>query len=64
MATTLVQIRMDEDLKAQATSLFEDLGLDMTTAIRMFLKKAVMHEGLPFDVQRENQNHEPIHTDD
>ena len=41
MASTLVQIRVDEDLKNEATSIFEQLGLDLPTAFRIFLKKSV-----------------------
>lgn len=39
MASTLVQIRVDEDLKNEASDIFERLGLDLPTAIRVFLKK-------------------------
>ena len=37
MATSVTQIRIDEDLKNQATAIFEELGLDFPTAVRMFL---------------------------
>lgn len=39
MASTLVQIRVDEYLKNEASDIFERLGLDLPTAIRVFLKK-------------------------
>lgn len=48
MASTLVQIRVDEDLKNEATDIFERLGLDLPTAIRVFLKKSVEESGIPF----------------
>ena len=38
MSTTLIQIRTDEEVKKQAKAIFEDLGLDMSTAINIFLK--------------------------
>ena len=38
MATTSITIRMDEKLKKQAEILFEDMGLNMTTAFTMFAK--------------------------
>ena len=41
MATTNINIRVDSDLKAQAEELFSDLGMNMSTAIIMFLKSAV-----------------------
>lgn len=48
MASTLVQIRVDEDLKNEATQIFEQLGLDLPTAFRIFLKKSVEERGVPF----------------
>ncbi|MCQ2337280.1 MAG: type II toxin-antitoxin system RelB/DinJ family antitoxin [Paludibacteraceae bacterium] len=52
MNTSTLQLRIDEDLKQQATALFEDLGFDLSTAIRIFLKKPVSEKGLPFDVKK------------
>ena len=51
MASTLVQIRVDEDLKNEATDIFERLGLDLPTAIRVFLKKSVEESGIPFNMK-------------
>ena len=51
MATTsLVQIRVDSTLKEQASKLYEDLGIDLSTAIRMFLKRSVLVNGVPFSM--------------
>ena len=44
----VLQVRVDDDLKNQATVIFEQLGMDLSTAIRMFLKKTIMEKGLPF----------------
>lgn len=44
----MIQLRVDDDLKQQATKVFEELGLDLSTAIRIFLKRSVMKNGLPF----------------
>ena len=44
----MIQVRVDDDLKVQATKVFEELGLDLSTAIRMFLKRSVMCKGIPF----------------
>ena len=49
MAT--LQIRVDDALKLEAERLFTSLGLDTSTAIRIFLKAAIEHAGLPFSVQ-------------
>ena len=58
MATSNINVRVDNDLKAQAEELFSDLGLNMSTAIIMFLKSAVSHDGLPFEVKRTVPNAE------
>ena len=51
MATVPTQIRIDEDLKKQAAELLSQLGLDMSSAMNIFLKQCVLHEGLPFNVE-------------
>lgn len=55
MASTLVQIRVDEDLKNEAASIYERLGLDLPTAIRVFLKKSVEESGIPFSLKVEKK---------
>ncbi len=52
MATTNINVRVDSELKQEAEALFDDLGLNMSAAITMFLKSAVSHDGIPFDVKR------------
>lgn len=59
MANTLMQIRVDENLKKEADKLFADLGLDTTTAVRIFLKTCLRKKGLPFRVQRQKSVKEP-----
>lgn len=54
MATTLVQVRVDEDLKNQATSVYDALGMDLSTAVRIFLKRSVMMNGVPFSMTLSN----------
>lgn len=46
--TNLIQIRIDSQLKIEANEVFEKMGIDMPTAIRMFLKRTVLEQGLPF----------------
>ena len=48
MATSLLQVRVEDSLKDQAAAVFENLGIDTSTAVRMFLKRAVMENGIPF----------------
>jgi len=43
-----VTIRVDKDLKDSAESLFNRLGMNMTTAMNVFLRKAVDEEAIPF----------------
>lgn len=50
MATVPTQVRIDEGLKKQATDLFAQLGMDMSSAMNIFLKQCVMRGGLPFEV--------------
>lgn len=50
MATTSITIRIDEKLKKQAELLFEDMGLNMTTAITMFAKAVVRQNKIPFEI--------------
>ena len=48
MATSLLQVRIEDSLKEQAAQVFEQLGIDTSTAVRMFLKRTVMENGIPF----------------
>lgn len=50
MATTSVTIRMEENLKKQAEMLFDEMGLNMTTAITMFTKAVVRQGKIPFEI--------------
>lgn len=52
-ATTSMSIRMDRVVKKQAQQLFKSLGMDMTTAINIFLRQALIRKGLPFEVTAE-----------
>ena len=49
MAT--IQLRVDDQVKKEATEIFEELGLDLSTAIRMFLKRSIAVGGVPFGMQ-------------
>ena len=50
MPTASLNIRIDSNVKKQAQELFNALGMDMTTAINVFLRKAIQRQGMPFDV--------------
>ncbi len=47
----LLQIRVDEELKNKANAIYNELGIDLSTAVRMFLKKSVLEGGIPFDTK-------------
>lgn len=52
MAT--INIRVDEQVKKEANQLFEELGLDMSTALNLFLRQAISYGGIPFEIKRAN----------
>lgn len=58
MATTNINVRVDSTLKQEAEALFMDLGLNMSSAINMFLRSAINHNGIPFEVKRPAPNAE------
>lgn len=55
MAT--LQIRIDDTLKKDADELFSSLGLDISTAIRIFLNASVENAGIPFSVRHKTIPH-------
>lgn len=55
MESVNVTARVDKNLKMEAETLFSDLGLNMSTAINMFLVRCVAEQGLPFDVKKANK---------
>ena len=48
---TVIQIRIDKELKDLATKTFASMGLDLSTAIRIYLRKTVLEKGLPFNLK-------------
>jgi len=53
VAQSTINIRMDKPLKEEAESLLHELGLNMTTAINMFVRQLVSFGGIPFEVKRD-----------
>lgn len=51
-----VSIRIDEDVKKASEELFGDLGLTLSAAVNVFLRQALRHGGLPFDVKVDAPN--------
>ena len=56
----LIQVRVDSETKQAAVSLFEALGMDLSTAIRSFLKKAIAEGGMPFDMKLDESTRKAI----
>lgn len=54
--TAAISMRVDPELKSEAESIFNSLGLTLTEAINVFLHKSVMEGGLPFDVRQPRYN--------
>ena len=46
-----IAVRVDDQLKKEATAIFNELGLDMTTAVKLFLKQSVLTRSIPFEVK-------------
>ncbi|TXJ07376.1 MAG: type II toxin-antitoxin system RelB/DinJ family antitoxin [Acinetobacter sp.] len=55
MTTAHINIRTDSEIKAQAQAIFASLGLDMTTAVNLFLRQTVRQKDLPFVLTTSSQ---------
>ena len=51
---TTIQVRIDEKTKKQAQKILNDIGLDMSSAIKMYFKQITIKKGIPFRVVTEN----------
>ena len=58
--TSPTQIRIDTEIKKQATELFSKIGLDMSSAVNLFLYQCVLRGGLPFSVEIPKYNKETL----
>lgn len=58
--TTNISIRMDSELKAQADELFNELGMNLTTAFNIFVRQSLREGGIPFDVRMERPSKETV----
>lgn len=61
MATsTNFSVRMDSDIKKQCETLYGELGMNLTTAINVFLRQSLRAGGFPFDVRIDRPNKETV----
>lgn len=59
-ATTNFSVRMNSEIKEQCEALYGELGINLTTAINVFLRQSLRAGGFPFDVRLERPNQETI----
>ena len=57
-STTNICIRVDTELKAEAEALFSELGMNLTTAVTVFLRQAVRESRIPFEIKWDRPNQE------
>lgn len=60
MTRVSTNISLDADLKKESQKLFADLGLDLSTAVTIFLKQSLRVHGIPFVITTDNPNAETI----
>lgn len=51
MEMTSINIRVDKDVKNAAEDIAQALGMNLSTAVNIFLRQMISHDGLPFDVR-------------
>lgn len=51
MTSTNLNIRTDKEIKEAAEKIYSSLGLNMTTAINMFLRASIRERGIPFELK-------------
>ena len=54
--STNLNIRLDSGIKTEAEELFKSLGINMTTAINMFLNQAIKTRSIPFEIKEKRPN--------
>ena len=55
-----IAVRVDDQLKKEATALFNELGLDVSTAIKLFLKQSVLTKSIPFKIALDEYSKEEV----
>lgn len=58
--TSKINVRIDPRTKAQAEKLFSDMGLDISTAVNIFIRQSINCGGIPFEVRSKMPNKETI----
>ena len=58
--TSNISIRMDSDLKAAAEALYEELGMNLSTAFNIFVRQSLQERGIPFKITEKSPNNETV----
>ena len=58
--TTNINIRMDREIKEQAESLYNALGMNITTAFNIFVRQSLRERGIPFAISLNTPNSETL----
>ena len=61
MKTKILQVRIEEEVKNEAEAIFKNIGLDLSTGVRLYLNRVVKERGIPFpmkegEVESENKD--------
>lgn len=59
-STTNISIRMDTELKAAAEALFEELGMNLSTAFNIFVRQSLREGGIPFMITQNTPTKETV----
>ena len=59
-STSNISIRMDNELKAAAEVLFDELGMNLSTAFNIFVRQALRERGIPFRITEDTPNKETV----
>lgn len=54
--SSTITVRVDETVKKEATSIFKEVGLDMSSAINVYLRQVIKNKGIPFALTTEAPN--------
>lgn len=62
MPSTNLNIRTEKEVKEKADQIFSELGLNMTTAINIFLRTAIREHGIPFSLKLDIPNEATVNA--
>lgn len=59
MNTSMLNVRINKDIKSEAQKVASTMGLDLSSAVKLFLNKMVMTKSIPFDVNTNGRMNDP-----